>query len=206
MPSELTRPRKRLVLDAGGVLFAEGWREHLGSLAEAVGLPGSAMIEHYNGTLRNELWTGALSLEQFWAEVARHLGYDEQMSAALIERSAGAIFGELPALARLQSWAEAADELWILSNHRHEWLRPALAGAEQLFERLIISSEVGLMKPEPAIYASLREGVPAEVLFVDDKLENLEAALAAGAVDIVVQADAGGEWIAAVDAWLGLTR
>ncbi len=53
----------------------------------------------------------------------------------------------------------------------------------QLFEQIVISGQVGMRKPDPAIFemAVERIGLPAsECLFVDDLHHNIEAAEAAG--------------------------
>ncbi len=55
---------------------------------------------------------------------------------------------------------------WIESFHHHTW-----------------SHAVNLAKPEPAIYRHAAQGLdfpPGNILFLDDKTENIEAALAAG--------------------------
>ena len=52
-----------------------------------------------------------------------------------------------------------------------------------LFEGLIISSEVNLMKPEPAIYRALLEKydlIAEESIFIDDNINNIEAAQSLG--------------------------
>jgi putative hydrolase of the HAD superfamily len=51
------------------------------------------------------------------------------------------------------------------------------------FDDLIISAEVGLAKPDPRIYQLALKGLGVEAgqaIFVDDFLENLEAAFALG--------------------------
>ncbi|MGH2621083.1 MAG: HAD-IA family hydrolase, partial [Anaerolineales bacterium] len=51
------------------------------------------------------------------------------------------------------------------------------------FDKLIISAEVGLAKPDPRIYRLALEGLGVEAgqaIFVDDFPENLEAAAALG--------------------------
>lgn len=53
-----------------------------------------------------------------------------------------------------------------------------------LFERMFLSSEMGLMKPDPAIYERVLQEAdlkPEETLFVDDSLDNI---LAAGSLGI----------------------
>ncbi|WP_281966619.1 HAD family hydrolase [Roseovarius nanhaiticus] len=51
------------------------------------------------------------------------------------------------------------------------------------FDRAYISGRMGLIKPDPAIYAAVEAdcGLPAEALFfIDDRAENIEAAAARG--------------------------
>lgn len=59
----------------------------------------------------------------------------------------------------------------------------ALSPAFKRLSDIIVSSEVGLAKPDPAIFAlaAERAGLPApELLFVDDSARNTEAAASAG--------------------------
>ncbi|MBC8091079.1 MAG: HAD family phosphatase [Pseudonocardia sp.] len=68
---------------------------------------------------------------------------------------------------------------WGLDYDRQDW--------DLLFDAIVISGEVGLRKPERAIYqlAADRLGVePAECVFVDDLPPNVRGAAAAGMVGI----------------------
>ena len=58
---------------------------------------------------------------------------------------------------------------------RHHWI--------EAFNHHTWSHSLNLAKPEPAIYLRAAEGLrtaPANILFIDDKAENIEAALAVG--------------------------
>jgi putative hydrolase of the HAD superfamily len=58
---------------------------------------------------------------------------------------------------------------------KHEWLNA--------FDHHTWSHALNLAKPEPAIYLHAAEGLrtpPANILFIDDRIENIEAALAVG--------------------------
>jgi putative hydrolase of the HAD superfamily len=193
-----TRPR--LVLDAGGVLFGESFRPFLRELATENGRDADEMIGFYNSELRRPLWTGSHSEEDFWLRIADWLGVEPQ-TETWRQRMLEAIDLPLPVAASLERWADVA-ELWILSNHRHEWLAPLLAeaGFTPHFTRILVSSELGEMKPDPAIFERVVAGRPVRVLFVDDKQENLDAGAAFG---IEAQlAEAGGAWQDEVDDWL----
>jgi HAD superfamily hydrolase (TIGR01509 family) len=194
---------KRLVLDAGGVLYDEGFRPLLGSLAVSAGRPAEDGVDYYNTQLRRHLWRGCISVDEFWTRLSDFLPLTKEQLAELIENGAPGIFNPLDSLEKIEEWSEKA-EVWILSNHRHEWLLPALeeSGIRDYFDRIIISSSAGHMKPDLAIYEGLREGEPEEVMFVDDKAENLDAAREASAADKLVLADLEGNWISEVDTWL----
>ena len=56
-------------------------------------------------------------------------------------------------------------------------------GLDRHFNGFVISGDAGSRKPDPAIYISLLEKVavqPCDVIFVDDRLRNIEAADALG--------------------------
>ncbi|MFK8058241.1 MAG: HAD family hydrolase [Saprospiraceae bacterium] len=82
--------------------------------------------------------------------------------------------------------------LYVLSNTNDlhiEWVRKhvidlGVADFEtQFFEQIFYSYEVGAVKPEPEIYAAAEHGInlPSnQLLFIDDRPENIEAAMARG--------------------------
>jgi len=68
---------------------------------------------------------------------------------------------------------------WGLDYERDGW--------DTLFDAVVISSEVGLRKPDPAIYALAAERLglpPDQIVFVDDLRPNVRAAAAAGMVGV----------------------
>jgi putative hydrolase of the HAD superfamily len=68
---------------------------------------------------------------------------------------------------------------WGLDYERDGW--------DTLFEAVVISGEVGLRKPDPAIYALAAQRLdlpPEQIVFVDDLRPNVRAAVAAGMVGV----------------------
>jgi len=68
-----------------------------------------------------------------------------------------------------------SDDAFIIAQQRYPALRQ--------FDVEIISSRVGIVKPDPRIYAIVEQRTGfsgADILFIDDKAENVEAALARG--------------------------
>ena len=169
--------RPQLVLDVGGVLLTN-LTNFWGRLAVMAGLPYADVRAVYKAEMRAALWTGAAEERRFWEWAAARLPSVDPNAArqALLDS-----MRPLPALDMLPAWNALAD-VHILSNHRAEWLRPALSAHLPRLASLTISSEAGSAKPDPAIYeaarAKLAPGAP--VLFVDDKAANLQAASALG--------------------------
>lgn len=150
-------------------------------------------------------------LDRFLGEVATldwHLQHDAgrpfaETSAELIAlhpdeadniRLWGARFGEqigavLPGMAAIVADLGARDvPLYALTNFSHEFWPPFLAREADLFagfRDILVSGEVKLIKPDPAIYALALERfglAPGEALFVDDRADNVEAAERGGFV------------------------
>ena len=87
----------------------------------------------------------------------------------------------------VESVRNSGIKLGILSNTcvaHWRWLQRAnYAALQGPFDSVILSYEVGAMKPHPTIYesATAAAGVdPATILFLDDRADNVEAALAQG--------------------------
>lgn len=81
-------------------------------------------------------------------------------------------------------------KLALLSNSASKYLRDELAkyDLEKYFDEIVISSEVGLIKPEPAIFEHILKKLalrPDECVFTDDNPKNVEAAEKLGIHGIV---------------------
>jgi putative hydrolase of the HAD superfamily len=161
------------------------------------GLPRSSVFE----TLyRNETW-GAIERgrgdRQAWLEAA-HKTLEERAGRPLPplheewRRSQRAIEPNL----RLVRELRVTHKLGILSNADLS-LRGRLEGEigiHHLFDDIVCSAEVGMAKPERAIYtlAAARLGLlPGECVFVDDLDANVEAAREVGMQAVLFRVDKG---------------
>jgi 2-haloacid dehalogenase len=103
----------------------------------------------------------------------------------------------LPGMAEIVADLAAAQvPLYAITNYSHEFW-PIFAAREAAllapFRDVLVSGEVKLIKPDPAIYALAldRFGLaPGEALFIDDRADNIATAQAGGFVGHVFQ-DAG---------------
>jgi putative hydrolase of the HAD superfamily len=133
---------------------------------------------------------GTLTAEAYWSEVAGALGRDLEAVTlkGLIE--ADTLHWAKPN-APMIAWAAALQsagmKTGILSNlgdamelglhARHAWLNE--------FTHKTFSHRLGIAKPDAAIYRHAVNGLgvlPSEVLFIDDRVENILAARTAGMI------------------------
>lgn len=84
---------------------------------------------------------------------------------------------------KVGQWTDLKDPHKASNTNRWHWretrIRLAAAGL-RTDTPVVLSHELGVCKPDPAFYAALRELVPAICVFVDDLVENVTAARAAG--------------------------
>lgn len=166
-----------LVLDAHGVVFNNPFRPFLRELAERTGQTPRALLDRWDRELRLPAWTGELDEDRLWRRLlgSSRGSFSGDEWRALLE----ARYELGPAASRLESW-RARVPVWILSNHRSEWLHPRLErfGLGHLFERVLVSDVLRAAKPSARAYLPiLRSGYArGRVLLVDDKECNVRSA------------------------------
>ncbi len=86
-------------------------------------------------------------------------------------------------------------KIGLLSNVGHDWLNRFLhdMGEVGLFDQMILSCDVAIMKPDPAIFEMMAKKfglAPNECVMIDDKAENIAGAAKAGMHGIVFSSTA----------------
>jgi 2-haloacid dehalogenase len=114
-------------------------------------------------------------IEAYWLRWGEMLGESFEGSVKILEElhSAGYL------LYALTNWSA---ETFHIARERYGFL--------SLFREIIVSGEVGLIKPEPAIYELLieRTGIePSRTVFIDDREENAHEAEKIGFVSVTYQ-------------------
>jgi HAD superfamily hydrolase (TIGR01509 family) len=173
-----------VIFDLGNVLIAVYEQRGAARFAERTGKTAAEVEAYFRATPHTtELALGKQTRRQFYRTVAHDLGF-----AGSYEEFADAwsdVFEPIEPMVELaQSLAERRPRL-ILSNTNviHMEFIAARYSWVMEFDALILSHEVGLLKPDRAIYdlAVQRTGLPAErVLFIDDLQANVDGARAAG--------------------------
>ncbi len=194
-------PRLRaLVLDLGEVLVRSQPPALVQRMADTAAVPLPAFQAAY--WAHRPEFDRSGSARRYWDDVLRDAG--SALPAA--ERDAArARLGALDA----ESWTQYREEVWdlaarfrtdgrktaMLSNCGPEVIDRVRAQRDvtRYFDALVISWELGTLKPEPAIYrtalAQLRVA-PEEALFVDDRPENVAGAEGVGMRAMLFQGDA----------------
>jgi len=177
---------KAIIFDVGGVLIRTYSRAGRGKWAARWGLD-SWEFENFvfNGESGRQAQLGQKTAEAHWRLLGGHFGLDET-SLAEMRRDffAGDALDE-SLVAYIQRLRGAGYRTGILSNFgddaRRLWTEvyPFI----EHFDGIVISSEAGLLKPDPQIYrlAVDRVGVSvAEALFIDDFIKNIAGAKKVG--------------------------
>ncbi len=176
-----------VLFDYGMVLSAPADPAAWARMLSITGLTEEALHREY-WAHRHAYDRGDLSGETYWQAVAHGAGIDlspsqlDDLIAADVD-----LWAQLnpPMVAWAAQLQQARIPTGILSNigdamalgllARHTWLAS--------FDYCLWSHSLNMAKPEPAIYLAAAEGLrtePASILFIDDKAENIAAALATG--------------------------
>jgi putative hydrolase of the HAD superfamily len=155
----------------------------LGRWDEALGLERDTFLHRLYGGTDGTVLVGRVGADEHWAAICRALGLTpaqerevrgELDASARLDTRLAAFLGGL----RSRSRTAIVTNLW--SDGRAELVRH---GLDTLVHELVISAEVGVAKPDPAIFelALARLGAaPGEAVLVDDDEANVDAATAIG--------------------------
>ena len=171
---------KNIVFDLGRVVFAQD--------------PAKS-TEHYkqffsyvSQSPMPQFWVdydlGVSSLDRVAEELAEYRGVETAYARDMISQAVGRQETIAPTAALISDLKAAGYKLYVLSNMSREFI-DFLRTKEvySYFDGDVVSCEVGVVKPMPQIYDILLEKfslVAQETMFVDDRRENVDAAMAKG--------------------------
>jgi putative hydrolase of the HAD superfamily len=205
------RQYEAVIFDVGGVLVESPFQAAL-RWQQRVGLPDEALLtlmtlfSHYSAVAGpgedphpwHRVETGelpvAVFLDQAKAEVRAQLGPDQSLPD--IGPDDLNVYLDVPALwptvALVRDLRAEGYRTAICTNNVKEWAGWRASLPIDLFDVVVDSSEVGLRKPDPAIYrltCDLLEVEPAAAVFCDDHPDNVAAAGAAGLTAVHITDD-----------------
>jgi putative hydrolase of the HAD superfamily len=177
--------KRAIVFDFGGVLMKTSDYAYRHQWDDRLGLPRGSVERVVHGS---ESWRlaqlGQVTLADYWQDVARQLDLSPDALAALQhDYFAGDMLDEA-LIAYIQQLRAAGHPVALLSNDSPA-LREKLQylGIASLFDPLVISGDIGYMKPAPQAYQAVLDALqlPAhQAVFIDDMPANIAGAQAVG--------------------------
>ena len=176
---------KTVIFDLGGVLVRTENREPRQLLADKYGLSYQELSDLVYRTESAELAkTGKVTAEDHQETILKNLDLPlgsfslfedefwggDRLDSHLVDFIRG-LRGEFTTVLLSNAWdnlRQLLREIWEI---------------EDLFDHIFISAELDLAKPDPAIYQHVIDKLgqdPSEMIFIDDFIENIEAAREAG--------------------------
>jgi putative hydrolase of the HAD superfamily len=189
------------LFDIGNVIITFDFRISAGKLAGESAVPAEEILALVS-PLTVDLELGRLGVDAFIAEASSRIGYTgtperfREVFADIFELNE-------PMAAFIADLKAAGTPLFLLSNTNgiHAPFFEANYPVFGLFDGGIYSHEVGLMKPDPAIYERVKSDLrldPQRTVYIDDNAANIAAGEAAGFLSITYEAKRHGEFLAAV--------
>jgi putative hydrolase of the HAD superfamily len=180
-------PKRAVIFDFGGVIFKtrdytprQQWDERLNLP------PGTVEQVVHGGAVWQQAQRGEISVDVYWGAVAAELGIPPETARVELARDfyAGDELTE-SVVSTIHTLRDEGYTVALLSNDCAPMLRPRLEalGIAHLFEPIVISSEIGVMKPYRGAYRAVLDALdrPAgETIFIDDMPANIEGANALG--------------------------
>ena len=174
-----------LIFDFGGVLMRTADPRPRRDLERCFDLePGEVLRLVFESPRWDDVQLGRISSDTFWDDVGDRLGLDDdkvdQFRRGFWEGDR--LDQELVSLIR--HMRDQGYQTALLSNAPRD-LRDYLGklGIDDAFDIIVVSGEVGMMKPSPEIYhhiLKLLDVEPEEAVFIDDMSANVEAARRVG--------------------------
>jgi putative hydrolase of the HAD superfamily len=177
---------RSVVFDFGNVICFPPAKEKIARAAEEAGLP----VDRFLAAMWADRlpYDGGVTPQEYWRKVAAHAS--TEFDDSMIERMVGHEIGfwntfDERVLAWIKELRASGYTIGILSNLPHpiaQSLRET-PGFLEYFDHITFSCDLRLFKPQAAIYEHSFRGLgvaPEESLFIDDKVENVEGARAAG--------------------------
>jgi len=174
---------KAVVFDIGGVLIENPWESMMCHYAKTLQIDikklDTAIREIYDDFDKN-----IISEENVWKHVMDLYNKKQQTIRGLWIEGVTLAYQEKKEMMLLaKKLKNKGYKVGILSNTEHP-TAPFLQHRFKLhFHTVILSSEVGLAKPQKEIYEHTLiklQTLPHETVFIDDKIENIEGAKKAG--------------------------
>jgi epoxide hydrolase-like predicted phosphatase len=201
-------PIKAVVFDWGGVLMRTVDYAPRHRWDDRLGLPHGSVEKTVHGL---DAWRraqrGEIRIDDYWRAVGDRLGLTpKQVSQLRVEVYSGdKLDGSV--LSSIRQCREKSLKTGLLSNNTSDLLDSIRdAQLETLFDAIVISADIHIMKPEPAAYNTILDTLnvaPSEAVMVDDFPANVDGARAVGMAAVLFTP--GGSWNAELQRLIGIS-
>ena len=182
----ISLPDRLVLFDYGDVISEPQSNADRAALVAEAGVPPEAFWHGYQ-THRDELDAGRIDAEEYWRRVGGELGadWDDAAVQRLWTLDVRSWVSANPAVVHiLVELAAGGTRLALLSNAAPEYASLfRFAPTGRFFERILVSGELRMLKPEPEIYRHAADELgidPRRIVFVDNREENVRGAEAVG--------------------------
>ena len=171
---------KNIVFDLGGVVFSRDPRKFEPEFIKFFSFIANPRMPEF----WEEYDRGVITFKEVVAALAEYNSCDEELAAKNIKRSIITQEQVPPTKSLIEDLKAAGYKLYVLSNMSREFID--FLRKQKVYENFdgdVVSCEVGIVKPMPEIYDLLLKRFdldPAETIFIDDRKENVDAAVAKG--------------------------
>lgn len=153
-------------------------------LSPVLSVPEERILPCFSGGLFYDLLLGEVTEEAYLEDVIARAGWSigvANLKAAIRRNFHNELDGSVDLLRRLAVERDAV----LLSDHAAEWIAyiRSIHSFFDLFKRTFFSFDLKSMKNEPETYRRVLDALsilPTECLFVDDNVENVDAARSVG--------------------------
>jgi FMN phosphatase YigB (HAD superfamily) len=170
-------PLKALIFDLGDVLFT--W-----SAATTTSIPAKTLRSILNTEAWVEFDCGRITQEQCYNQAAQHVPFSADEIREAFRQARDSLRPNLEvidAIRALKKSSQGQLQIFAMSNiSKEDYAYVATAVDDwQIFDRVFASGLAGMRKPEAAFYRHVLNAVdlsPRDIMFIDDKVENVLAA------------------------------
>lgn len=177
---------KTVIFDYGDVISLPQSAAEIELIGSLVDADPAIFWPSYNRH-RAELDRGGLSIREYWQAIAADCGIElspERIQELWTIDMRGWLSANPDVVRIILDLDESGTRVSLLSNAGPDFGGYFRHGVlSEVFDDIVVSGEVDLIKPDPRIYelALERLGITAEqAIFVDNKVENVDAAIALG--------------------------
>lgn len=171
---------KAIIWDLEGVLLQTKEGDVAAAFAGRLNFPVERVKGFFYGDFNDRVDIGEFTQDDFWNNIIETLGLPQSQKEQLVEFIYEDLFIDQDLLTDISQYKKTY-KTGLLSNYS-DCLRPMLNNrwhVDGAFDEIVISSEIGMIKPQPQIYHYILEKLgcePNEAIFIDDREVNVQGA------------------------------